>query len=317
MLIEPIVTLLVGLIAGAVLICLLTKNRTSAVDLRPLQTTLETERGIVLRELEQMRQATTLLDRALRHPVSRGRWGELALERVIELAGMTKHVDYKNQVSLPNSGQRPDIIIELPNGRLVAVDAKFPLEAYSLAMEIEDDEARKAKLNEHAQQVRTHITELAKRGYWRELQSPEFVVLHLPTEAIFRAALEQDMKLIEFGAQRGVLLTSPMSLIALLRAVAYGWSQEERAENVLQMAAMGRELLDLLSNLHDQWRASKESLRRSAVAFNSFTEVYRQVVEHAERFRALDSTIQAGKMEVSKLRITVNDYVPTEEHSVD
>lgn len=317
MLIETIVTLLIGLIAGAVFTWWITKNRTSAVDLRPVQATLEADREMVLRELEQMRKATTLLDRALRHPVSRGRWGELALERVIQLAGMTEHVHYENQVTLPNSGQRPDIIIKLPNGRSVAVDAKVPLDAYSVAMEIEDDEARKAKLKEHAQQVRVHISELAKREYWRELPSPEFVVLHLPTEAIFRAALEYDMKLIEFGAQRGVLLTSPMSLIALLRAVAYGWSQEERAENVLQMAEMGRELFDLLTKLHDQWRATKESLRRAEGAFNSFTEAYRQVVEHAERFRALDSTIQAGKMEVSKLRISVNDYIPAEEHLVD
>ncbi len=312
----PIVTLLIGLIVGVLVALWVMKNKNNTVDIQPLQATLKAEQQLMLRELEQVHKATTLLDRVLRQPVSRGQWGELTLKRVVELTGMTNKCDFVEQVSLPNSEQRPDLIVYLPGNRLVAVDAKAPLDAYMQAIEIEDDGDRKKKLIKYAQQVRERFSDLASKKYNRELSSPEFVVMFLPTEAIFRAALEHDFTLIEFGAKRGVLLASPVSLIAILRSIAYSWSQEERSEHVFQIAEMGRELSDLLSKFSTCLTELTKNQQSAMNSFKLFLEVYHEVDEYAARFRTLDSTSQPVKMEIRKLRGTIPEYVPTsEQHS--
>jgi len=221
------------------------------------------------RELERQ---TRGLGQALRTPNVRGRWGELQLRRVVELAGMLEHCDFQEQVSINDEDrrQRPDLIVYLPGGRQIVIDAKAPLQAYLAASEAEDDEARARHLDDHARHVRRHIDDLGGRKYWSRLAgSPEFVVLFLPGEPFFSAALAQDPELIERGVERHVLLAGPTTLIALLRAVAYGWQQEAMAENAVQVSKLGRELFERIVTLNDRFGDLGKKLDGAVEAFNT------------------------------------------------
>lgn len=226
---------------------------------------------------DRLGRETRDLVQALRSSSSRGRWGELQLQRVVELAGMLEYCDFETQVTMAtDSGvQRPDMVVRLPGGSSIVVDAKAPLEGYLAAMDAPDDPTRLAALDRHAKQLRGHINALSDRAYWRQFaNAPEFVVLFLPGEAFHAAALERDPALLEAGVAQRVLIASPTTLIALLRAAAYGWRQERVAESAAQVSALGRELSERLgtftTHLADVGSSLDQAVSRYNKAVGSF-----------------------------------------------
>ncbi len=218
-----------------------------------------------------LRGETSQLVRALRAPNVRGRWGEIQLRRVVELAGMIAYCDFEEQVSVgPADGRlRPDLSIRLPGGRTIVVDAKAPLFHYLEALEQTDDARRVAKLQEHAKSVKNHIQSLSRKSYWEQFSaSPEFVVLFLPGETFFSAALEQDPTLIEAGVEQKVILATPTTLIALLRAVSYGWKNETAGQNARQVAEVGKELHKRVGDLTEHWIKVGKNLGAAVDSYN-------------------------------------------------
>lgn len=320
------------------------KNRQQAIDelVKPIKESLgnmdnklqriEVERSeanaSLKRQLELMSESqgnlqkeTSNLIRALHQPTVRGRWGEIQLKRVVEMAGMLNYCDFQEQLhtTTDNGALRPDLIVRLPGGKNIVVDAKAPLAAYLSAIDARDEDNRSELLAQHARQISGHINKLSLKGYWEQFDpTPEFVVMFLPGETFFSAALEQDPGLIERGVDQRVIIASPTTLIALLRAVAYGWQQEKLAENAREISNLGRELYERTSVFSGHMSKLGANLNNAMSAYNSAVgSLETRLFSTARKFAELGISSSREIEEVCPQETTARDITITEQAEED
>jgi DNA recombination protein RmuC len=260
----------------------------------------------LMRSQKDMELQAEKLSKALREPSGRGRWGEIQLRRVAELAGMHSYCDFFEQESAETwDGKiRPDMRVQLPSGKNIIVDSKVPLDAYLNSLEADSEDELKRSIKKHASQVRRHIIDLSKKSYWEQFQpSPEFVVLFLPGESFFSAALQGDPSLIEVGVENKIIIATPTTLIALLKAVYYGWKQESMAENSHKISELAQELHKRIATMLGHFSKLQSSLSKSVEAYNSVAGSYQSMV--------LPQIRRFENLEVSSTK-TIEDDVMTE-----
>ena len=277
---------------------------------------------------EGLRDETHQLSTALRSPNVRGRWGEVQLRRVVELAGMTEHCDFNSQVTMLATGDdgeerqiRPDLVVRLPGERTVIIDSKAPLSAYLDAINASDDRERLRFAKMHSAQVRAHVDSLARKRYWQASTEsvPEFVVLFLPGEAFFAAALEHDPRLIDDAAARGVILATPTTLIALLKGVAFGWREARMADNAREISELAGALYERLGTLASHFGELGTSLDRAVTSYNrAVGSLESRVLVSARRFRELGAAPGRSEIgDVEPLDVRTRTSASTEGSSAD
>jgi DNA recombination protein RmuC len=265
----------------------------------------------------QLRDETTNLVKALRQPHVRGRWGEIQLRRVVEMAGMMLHCDFVEQQSADGEDAklRPDLIVKLPGNRQIVVDSKAPITAYMEAHEATTDEMRKVKILMHAQLMRRHLESLAKKSYWEQFQpTPEVVVMFIPGEAFFSAALEADPDLLDSGFGQNVIIASPASLMALLKAASYGWRQESIEANAREISRLGQELHQRLGVMADHLVRLGKGLGAATDSYNAAIASFEsRVLVSARKFKELGATSQEAEIiELRAVEGTVRRLVAAE-----
>ena len=259
---------------------------------RSNQDVLKIEIGKLFDASDNLKKETGNLVTALRKPHVRGRWGEMQLRRVVELAGMQEFCDFELQQTVTNEKDarlRPDMVIKLPSGRQIVVDSKVPLDSYLDAISESDPVAQEVKLKHHSTQVRARIEELRKKEYWNQFEhTPDFVVLFLPGENLFSSALDYDPTIIELGVENKVLVATPTTLIALLKAVAYGWKQQTLEENANKIAQLGGEIFERLSTMTDHFNGLGKELNSAVKKYNeTLSSLESRVLITARKFKEL------------------------------
>ena len=262
--------------------------------------TLSTQVESLLKTQQALQTETGNLVKALREPQARGRWGEVQLRRVIELAGMSEHCDFDEQVTVIGEERRirPDVVVKLPGDKQVVIDSKAPIVAYLAALEAPDEATRNACLANHARQVRAHIDNLGSKRYWQQFEAtPEFVVLFLPGEVFFRAAMDADPELIEYGVAQKVILASPTTLIALLKAVAYGWNQKNLAESARKISEAGKTLYERLCAMTRHLEDLGKKLDSAMNSYNAAVgSMQKRVFPLARKFPELDKSLELEEL---------------------
>ena len=251
---------------------------------------------------KELRSETSNLVQALRSPVTRGQWGEIQLRRVVEMAGMLAYCDFTEQETLRSeSGNlRPDLVVKLPGGKTIVVDSKAPITNYFDAMSAADEGERKLRLQAFAKLVRDRVAELGRKAYWDQFdETPELVVMFMPGDHFYSAALQEDPSLLEFGVEQKVLIATPVNLIGLLRAIAYGWRQESIAANAKEISELGAELYKRIADLGGHWIDVGRSLNRTVEAFNSAVgSLESRVLVSARRFKELGAAPASVGIEI-------------------